>query len=884
MTMWDRLRALWNAALRREHLEQDMDSELRFHIEAYAEDLIRKGIPRGEALRRARLEFGGMERVKEEGREARGLSFLDTLKQDLRYGARTLRKSPGFAFVAVLTLAVGIAANAAIFSVVYGVLLEPLPFRAPAQLVLLNETTPRVGTVGVSYLNFLDWRAQSKQFSEMAAVHSVGFNLAGVSQPEAISGQAVSSNFLSLLGVKPFLGRDFAPSEDKAGAAPVILLSYGLWQSHLSGDPSALGRTLMLDGRGYTVIGVLPANFRWPDRVQVLEPIGVWATPGSGATERADRGDMAVVGRLAPNSNLPRARAEMEGIAARLAKEYPDANDQFGVTLQPLRNAFVSESRPAILALFGAVMFVLLIACANVANLLLVRGAGRAREIALRIALGATRRRIVRQMLTESLLLALFGGAVGLFLASAAIRGMTSMIPDGTLMGATVGLNPVVLIFALAIMALAAFVFGVVPAWRSTKPDVQSQLKEGSQGAGVGAAQNRLRSSFVVAELALSLILLAGAGLMMKSLHLLLSVSPGFQPERVLTMEMNLRTAQYDKDPAIRNFWQHILDGASVLPGVQSAALGTNVPLTDSHGRTDITIEGMPLPKPGSFPHPDTHSVSSEYFRTLRIPVLRGRAFTPADNESAPQVGIVNAKLAQEFFPNGDAVGKRFLFGHPSPTKPPQWVEIVGVVGDTKLYGLAKPARLEVYVPFPQAPSNDMNLLLQSGLDPASLTLAVRGVVASVDKDQPIFGISTMHQLERDSVSTQTFTLILLGLFSGIALASAAIGIYGVISYTVAQRTREIGIRIALGASRKDVLQDVLKLGLRLTGIGLAFGLAGAFLVTRVLSSLLYGVHSTDVVTFTAVSVVLVIVALFACYLPARRASSVDPMIALRYE
>jgi len=863
-----------------------MDSELRFHIENYADDLIRKGVPREEALRRARLEFGGVERVKEEGREARGLGFIDTLRQDLRFAARTLRKSPGFALIAVLTLAVGIGANTAIFSVVYGVLLEPLPYHAAAQLVLLNETTPKVGKVSVSYPNFLDWRAQSRQFSQLAAVSSVGFNLAGVgvSQPEAISGQAVSSNFLSLLGVQPFLGRDFESSEDKAGTAAVVLLGYALWQSHLGGDPRAIGRTLLLNGRGYTVIGVLPESFRWPDRVQILEPIGVWAAQNSDATERGSRGDMVVLGRLAANSNVSQARAEMDGIAARLAQEYPGSNDQFGVVLQPFRDAFVGDLRPAILALFGAVLFVLLIACANVANLLLVRGAGRAREIALRIALGATRRRIVRQMLTESGLLALFGGVVGLFLAEAAIRGMGSLMPDGMLMGATVALNGVVLLFALLAMALAAFVFGVMPALRSTKPDLQAQLKEGSQGSGTGVAQGRLRGGFVVAELALSLILLAGAGLMMKSLRLLLSVSPGFQPDRVLTMEMDLRTAQYDKDPAVRNFWQRVLDGVSVLPGVQSAALGTNAPLTDSHSRSDITIEGMSMPKPGSLPHPDGHSVSPGYFETLRIPILQGRAFTPNDNESAPQVSIVNAKLAQEFFPHGDAVGKRFMFGRPSSTEAPKWFQIVGVVGDTKLYGLAKPARLEVYLPFRQAPSSDMNVLLQSALDPAGLTSAVRSVVASIDKDQPIVAISTMMQLERDSVSTQTFTLILLGLFSGVALALAAIGIYGVISYTVAQRTRDIGIRMALGASRNDVLRDVLGLGLRLIGIGLGFGLVGAFAVTRVLSSLLYGVHATDAVTFTAVSLVLLIVALFASYFPARRATRVDPIVALRYE
>ena len=884
MRLWSRVRSGMRVVARRSQLEREMDAELRFHIEAFAEDLVRRGVPREEAQRRARIEFGGIERVKEEGREARGLGWFDTLRQDFRYGLRTLYRSPGFAAVAALTLALGVGANTAIFSVVYGVLLEPLPYKDAARLILLNETTPRVGVVSVSYPNFLDWRAQSSQFSQMAAVHGARFNLAGVSQPENINGQAVSPNFLSLLGIRPFLGRDFDASEEKSGAAPVVMLSYSLWQGHLGGDPNAVGRTIMLDGRGYTIIGVLPATFRWPDKVDVLEPIGVWATQGSEATERSDRGDMVVLGRLRPQATPAQARSEMEGIAARLAEEYPAANDQFGVAFKPIRDAFVSDMRPAILTLFGAVTFVLLIACANVANLLLVRGASRTREIALRIALGASRGRIVRQMLTESFLLGLLGGVIGVFLALAGIRGVRLLISTDRLSGATIQLNGVVLLFTAAIVALATFIFGLAPATRSTKPDVQSQLKEGSARAGTGARQNRVRGAFVVAELALSLILLAGAGLMMKSLRLLLSVSPGFQPDRVLAMEMDLRTAQYDKDPAIRNFWQQVLSRVSVLPGVESAAVGTGVPLTDSHNRNDITIEGMPLPKPGSFPHPDVHAVSASYISTLSIPLLSGRTFTEADRESAPRVGLINDRLAREFFPKGDAVGKRFMFGHPSSTAAPTWVEIVGIVGDTKLYGLANPARLEVYIPYAQDPLNHMNLLVKSAVDPAAMTSAIRGAVGLIDKDQPIFKIATMKELLSDSVSTRSFMLILLGLFSGVALVLATIGIYGVMSYSVAQRTRDIGIRIALGASRRDVFQDVLGLGLRLTGIGLAFGLVGALALTRALSSLLYGVHATDAVTFTAVSLLLMVVALLASYVPAQRATRVDPIVALRYE
>lgn len=809
---------------------------------------------------------------------------METLWQDLRHGLRILRKSPGFAIIAVLTVALGIGANTAVFSVVYGVLLEPLPYHDSARLILLNETTPRVGMVSVSDPNFLDWRSQSTTFSQMAAVHEVAFNLSGISQPESIGGEAVSPNFLSLLGVRPFLGRDFDVSEEKSGAAPVVMLSYSLWQSHFGSDPTAVGRTVLFDGRSFTIIGVLPPNFRWIEKVQFLEPIGTWLATNPDARDRGARGDMVVIGRLAPASSLAGARSEMEGIAARLAKEYPADNDQFGVVLRPIREAFVGDMRIAILSLFGAVICVLLIACANVANLLLVRGAGRSREIALRIAFGATRRRIVRQMLTESLVLALVGGALGIALAVAGSHAITQMLSPDMLVGATVALNPGVVLFAAGLILLAAFIFGLAPAARSAKSDIHLQLKEGSAGTGTAASHNRLRAVFVVTELALSLVLLAGAGLMMKSLHLLLSVSPGLQPARLLTMEMDLRTAQYDKDPAVINFWQNVLDRVRALPGVQGAALGTNVPLTDSHGRSDITIEGMLLPKPGSYPHPDGHIISDGFVSTLGIPLLQGREFVETDNEQGAPVAMINAKLARQYFPNGDAVSKRFMFGHPDTEKQPRWLTIVGVVGDTKMYGLANPARFEVYIPFHQSASRDMDVLVRSRVDPSALTSAIRGEVAAIDKDQPIFAIATMQELISASVAGRRFTLILLGLFSGLAVVLAAIGIYGVISYSVAQRTRDIGIRMALGASETQVLRDVLGLGVRLTGLGLLLGLLGALLATRVLASLLYGVASTDALTFTAVSVVLAVVALLASYLPARRATRVDPMVALRYE
>jgi putative ABC transport system permease protein len=875
-----RLRALF----RRNAVETELDDELHFHFERQVQKYERAGLAREEALRRARLEFGGINQVKEECREARGVHFMEELFQDVRYGLRMLRKSPGFTAVALLTLALGIGANTSIFSVVYGVLLRPLPYQDSDSVIVLNETTPKVGRVSVSYPNFVDWRSWNHTFSRMTAVTSVSYNLAGVNQPESISGEAVSPDFLSMLGVHPLLGRDFDPSEEKAGATPVVLLGYELWQSHLGGERDVLGRTINLDGHGFTIIGVLPPEFRSIDKTDVMVPIGVWATGRSSINERGDRGDMSVIGRLAPGVSLRQARAEMDAIAVRLAAAYPTANAQFGAVLRPIREVFVGDIRPAILVLFCAVMFVLLIACANVANLFLMRGAARTREIALRIALGATRARIVRQMLAESLVLAFFGGLLGVAVSMAGIRGMARLIPMGMQAGEAVNLNGAVLLFAAAAVVLSSLMFGLVPALQLTKPEMQSDLKEGGRSVSAGVGQNRLRGFLAVGEIAVALILLVGAGLMVKSLFRLMTVDPGFKTDRILTMEMDLRTAQYDKQPAILNFWEQVLARVRVLPGVEGAALGTVVPLTDSHSRSDITIEGMPLPKPGNFPHPDEHEVSPGYLRTLGVPLLRGREFTVADTENAPLVGMINAMIARQFFPNQDALGKRFMFGRPSADRPPKWITIVGVTADTKLYGLANPARLEVYIPFRQSVSGAMDLVVKSAADPAALTSSIRYAVASIDKDQPIFAIATMQQLVKDSVSTRRVTLILLGIFSALALVLAAIGIYGVISYSVAQRTHEIGIRMALGADGGGVLRMILAQGAKIAGAGVVIGLAASLGLTRLMANLLFSVSAADPLTFAAVAIALVLVAMLACYIPARRALRVDPIIALRYE
>jgi len=873
-----RIRSLF----RYRRVEAELDEELLFHAEQQRDKYVKSGMTLDEAARLVRLEFGGIDQVKEDCREARGVQPMETLLKDVLYALRTLRKTPGFTCVALLTLGLGIGVNTAIFSIVDGVLLRPLPYKDPSRLIALNETTPKVGTISVSYLDFQDWRAQSHSFSDMAVVSSVGFNLAGVDQPEHINGEAVSPNYLSMLGVRPVLGRDFDASEGNAGTAPVVLLSYQLWQSKFGGASKALGRTISLGDRGFTIIGVLPPDFRSMNKTDVMEPIGVWLTNNSDAAERGSRGDMVVVGRLAASASFAGARAEMDGIAARLAQAYPGSNDQFGILLQPVREVFVSGLRPAILILFGAVMFVLLIACANVANLFLMRGAGRTKEIALRIALGASRGRIICQLLAESFVLAILGGIFGLALAASGINGIARLIPMGMLSGATINLNGMVLLFAAIAVVLSAFLFGLAPAVQLTKPGVQSELKDGGRTSASG--QNHWRAVLAVAEISLALVLLVGAGLMMKSLYRLLAVDPGIRSERVLTMEMSLRPSQYDKDISKLNFWQQTVDRVRALPGVESVALGTAIPLTDDHSRADVTIEGMALPKPGSFPHPDSHAVSPGYAHTLGIPILRGREFEDADTENAPQVAMINARMAREYFSKENPVGKRIMFGHPSAKTASQWLTIVGVVGDTRLYGLANPPRLEIYVPLRQSAPGHMYLVVKSAMDPGALTSAIRGALREIDKDQAIFGISTMDQLIVNSVSTRRITLILLGLFSTLALVLAAIGIYGVISYSVAQRTHEIVIRMALGAQKADVMRMVLAQGARIAGAGVAIGLAASLALTRLLANLLFSVSAADPLTFAAVAITLILVAMLACYIPARRTLRVDPMIALRYE
>ena len=876
--LWIRLRSL----LRRETVESELEDELQFHSERQFEKYLTQGVNRDEAARRVRMTFGGMEQVKEECRDARGVSLIEDLMQDFRYGWRTLLKSPSFASTALLTIALGIGANAALFSVIYSVLLSPLPFKDASRLVQLNEITPRVGDVSVSYPNFEDWRAESRTLPQMAAVITTDFNLAGILQPEHIRGLAVSPEFLSMTDVQPILGRRFTAGEATTGARPVLLLSYPLWQSHFGGDRSVIGKAVRLDSREFIIVGVLAPNFRWPEKCDVMEPIGVWLTNNDDAKNRSDRGDMVVVARLAPGVALEGARTEMEGIARNLAREYPDANAGFGVKLRPLRDVFSGDLRPTMILLQVAALFVLIVACANVANLFLMRGTARAKEIALRSAIGASDNRIIRQILTESLLVGLLGGAAGIGVAMVAIAALSHWIPSDTFGGASVGMNGPVLLFSAVLVLFSVFAFGLGPALQSARSNAQANLKESGKSTATGHRM-RWRNLLATGELALALILLIGAGLLIKSLYRLLSVDAGFEPARVLKLDLTLRTAQYKNDGGLVAFWRRVLDGVRAIPGVESASLGTGVPLTNHHPRTDITLEGRPAPSPGTYPHPDAHVVSPDYEKTLGIRLLVGRGFTDADRENGQQVAMVNALVAKRLFAGTDPIGKRFTFGDGAPGDASKWITIVGVLADTKMYGLANPSRLEVYVPYCQAPSHEMTLLVKSRQVPGPLS-AIRQVVASIDKEQPVFGIATMQDVVDSSVSKPRITLILLGLFSGLALVLAAVGIYGVISYSVGQREKELGIRIALGADRGDVFELVLAQGGKIAFKGIVAGLAGSVALTQLMARLLYAVSAFDPVIFSAAALGLASIAMAACYIPARRSMGVDPLIALRQE
>ena len=814
---------------------------------------------------------------------------MDTIWQDIRYGLRMLLKAPSFSIVATIALALGIGANTAIFSVVNAVLLRPLPFPDSDRLMTVWETDRRRGTERgtASYPNFADWRDQNQSFEKLAAYHGADYTLTGHGDAVRLQGSVVSADTFQMLGVAPVFGRTFLPEEDKPGEkSRVVMLSHELFQRHFNANPQVIGQSVLLDEKAYTVVGVMPQGFQFPIQ---NEPVELWTTFSVESEGKepmtAQRGAhyIRVVGRLKPGVTEDQARAEMSTIGARLEQQYPDKNLHRGITVIPALEALVGDIRPALLILLGAVAFVLLIACANVANLLLARAMTRYKEMAIRSALGASRWRIVRQLMTESVLLSLAGGALGLLLAVWWSDLLVALNSNNIPRALHVGLDYRVLGFTLLLSLATGLIFGLAPALHSTGSQPSETLKESGRGTGGGASRNRTRSVLVVSEVAIAVVLLVSAGLLIQSLWRLRQVSPGFDSRNVLTFTVGLPSVRYPTEKQGR-FFDDLIARIQTLPGVQSASVVMPLPLSGDRFSLSFETEGRPVAK-GEEPSADFYNIGLGYFRTMGIPLLQGRDFTSAETPDSPGVIIVNQTFAKKFFPNEDALGKRIKPGiSVFEDKDPIMREIVGIVGDVRHRSLSTEVRPAFYVPQAQVPFDYMTVTVKTSNDPQSILSSIQNEVRQLDKDLPLFAVKTLDEYVADSVATPRFNTTLLTLFAAVALVLTVVGLYGVMSYSVAQRTNEIGIRMALGAQTRDVLRLIVGQGFRMVALGLVIGLAGAFGLTRLMASLLFGVGAKDPVTFATVASVLALVALLACYLPARRASKVDPIEALRYE
>ena len=808
---------------------------------------------------------------------------MGTLIQDLRYGVRMLWKSPGFTIVAVLTLALGIGANTAIFSVVNGVLLRPLPFRDPSRLVLIAEKSS-FPIISTSYENYLDWRDQSHSFESMEATRGSSITLTGAGEPERLNVRMATAGLFSMLGINAQIGRTFLPEEDRAGGTPVALLSYGLWQRRFGGSADIIGKTVNLDLQPYTVVGILPSGFQILQPADVYLPFTPWAK-----TLPADRNwhpGIIPLARLKQGVSKEQARSEMIGITKRLEQQYPDYNTGTSADVIGLQDEIVQNSRPALLLLLGAVSFVLLIACANVANLLLARAASRGREVAIRTAMGASRGRVIRQLLTESVLLSLAGGLLGVIVALAAVGLLPKIAGDSIPQGAPIGLDPWVLAFTAVVSLFTGLLFGIVPALRTAKLDLRGTLNEGSRGSTAGPGQHVLRGALVAMEIALAMLLLVGSGLLLRSFSRLQEVPPGFQPDHLLVADIPLSPTAYAKPQDRYQFFDRLVERAKSLPGVRSAAAASFLPVSGGGSIIHFNITGRPPKSPHEFVAAGYRTITPNYLETLGVPLLQGRFFTRGDNEKSPAVVIINATMAHTFFPNENPLGKRLQLGA-LPEQEVPTMEIVGVVGDVH-FGLGTDPQAEMYLPYRQAdlllPVFQLSVVLRTAGDPALQTSALRSALAEIDPNQPLVKVRTMEENMATTVAQPRFRTWLIGILAMLALVLAAVGVYGVMSYTVTQRTSEIGVRVALGAQPKDVFRIIVGEGLRLALFGVGVGLVAALLLTRLLQSFLFGISAYDPLTFIAVSLLLTLVAVAASYFPARRATRVDPMIALRYE
>ena len=880
----DRLRAL----KKRETVINDIDREMRLHVDLQTEANIRAGMSPQEAREKAMRSFGNVNRAVDAAYDVRGGGFFETIVQDIRYGARMLVKHKGFTAIAVLTLALGIGANTAIFSVVNELLLRPLPYRDPEQIVMLWEVTPEGRHQNTtSRSNFRAWRAQSGSYEHIAAFSDQRFNFTGQGEPEELSIQFATPEIFKVLGVDPLLGRTLLPEDAEADKPPVVVLSYGLWQRRFGAQANIVGQTITLNGIKFTVVGVMPASFQFhiKHRSGTGRPAELWTVlpmPTGGAANERGR-FLSVVGRLKNGVPIDQAAAELRTIASRLSDESPQFNKNYTAEVLPLRDQFFGNVRRPLWLMLGAVGFVLLIACANVANLLLSLATAREKEIAVRTALGARRFRIVRQLLTESLLLALLGSALGLLVAWLGIKALLLISPRDLVSLQSVGLNMTVLLWTLGVSLLTGIIFGMAPALHISRLNLNDSLKEGGKSeSGQASGSRRLRNALVVSEIALAVVLLASAGLLIKSFIRLQQVDRGFNTDNILTMVIRLPDARYPEDAQLVTFFNQAMERVRQLPTVKSAGMINFLPLYGGLGsNTGFKIKGQPEPPPGQGPSTDVRVVDAGYFPAMGIPLLRGRNFTEIEQREAKRVILINEALARKYFPNQDPLGQRLdvaMFENPTVT------EIVGVVGNVRYDSLIDESPPAVYFPHPDLAYPFMSLVVRTEGDPTAIAPAVQREIRALDPNQPVADVRTMNAVMSEWVSRSRFNTLLLALFAALATLLSAVGIFGVMNYTVALRTREIGLRLAVGAQPRQVLLLILKQGLLLTVIGVVVGLGAALALTRLLSGLLFGVTAFDLPTFTAISVVLVAVSLIACYLPARRATRIDPLRALRYE
>jgi putative ABC transport system permease protein len=903
MTLWSRIRSWMRATLWRSRLESDMDVELKFHIEAYAEDLLRSRVSRQEALRQARLEFGGAERVKEECREARGVRWLETLAQDVRYGARMLRKSPGFTVVTVLTLALGIGATTAIFSVVDATLLHPLPFPQPEQLVTIQADFPGVGArdVGMSQPEWQDLQ-HSGIFENVSPTWFDEQNLTGSSQPARVRLLIVAPNYFALLGVKPQLGRAFHPEDHSPGMILEVVISDGLWKRDFGSDPHILDRSIRLDTDLYRIVGVMPARFDAPGRIAEERKIDVWVAtsfygmPMLDHPPRRGRNLPTAIARLQPGLTLAQAQSRVDALVRNLQKQFPGdypVESAWRVRLIPLHERIVGNVRQSLILLFGAMGLVLLIGCVNVANLLLARASARGREIAVRQALGAGRKRLTRQLLTESVLLSLLGGIAGLAVLYSTKEFLLRLVPESLPRLNEISINWSVLLFALAASLAAGAMFGLAPALHAGRMDLNHMLKQEGRGSTGSGEQARTRRVLVVTEFALSMVLLIAASLLLRSFWDLLNVRLGFRPENVMAVRTRLpapndpKTDLYETPAQEALFLREVLRRARTLPGVEEAAIGdtASIPLDQSQrdlkviseGPFLLTLEGRDVPsdQPAVV---ERSSVTPEYFHLLGIPLVRGRLFTDLDTDTAPQVAVINEAFARTYWPDQDPIGKRFKRARDGSP----WVTVVGMIANARTETLAEASVPKLYLALHQTGGKRLAIFLRGHLNTAAIPEEVREQVQSVDPTLPVFGAQTLDETVSASLAARRFSMEMVGLFALTALVLAGLGIYGVISYMVIERAHEIGIRLALGAQNRNIVRMVLRQGMGLALTGAGVGLLAAFVIAHLMAGMLYGVEPTDPLTFGMVALLLIGVGLLACYLPARRATRVNPMCVLR--